>query len=138
MNRSIGAELCFVAIVCIGMAAQTEPVLTTVNVPKYPPLARQARVEGIVKLVFTLWANAGEPTNVEVVSGHPLLKAVAMENVKTWKFDNSAAVERKYEITFKYRLSGIEVAGRGRESVTFESFHYVEVLTDPPELSVNY
>jgi hypothetical protein len=43
------------------MAAQTEPALVTVNMPKYPPLARQARIEGVVKLTFTLSANAGEP-----------------------------------------------------------------------------
>ena len=61
------------------MAGQTEPVLLTVTIPKYPPLARQARVEGIVKLSFTVAANAVEPSNVEVVSGHTLLKQAERE-----------------------------------------------------------
>jgi protein TonB len=68
------------------MAAQSEPTLVAVNMPTYPPLARQARIAGVVKLTFVLSGNAGEPTNVEVISGHPMLKDAAIENVKTWKF----------------------------------------------------
>ena len=131
--------LCFVASVCIAMAAQTDdPLLIPVNIPKYPPLAHQARIEGVVKLIFTLPANAGEPTNVEVVSGHPMLKAAAMDNVKTWRFENHYAVERKYETTFRYRLSGIEVLAPTRDKVTFDSFHEVEVVTDVVQGSIQY
>ena len=39
-----------------------------------------------MKLTFTLGANGAEPTDVEVVSGPTLLKAAALENVKTWRF----------------------------------------------------
>jgi TonB family protein len=113
------------------MAAQSEPVLTSANIPKYPPLARQARVEGVVRLAFTLPANGTEPTNVEVVSGHTLLKSAAVENVKTWRFENPYAVERRYETTFEYRL----LSGR---RVTFESFGHVEVVIDVPEPTVTY
>jgi hypothetical protein len=59
--------LCFVVFFCLTMAAQTEPTLVAVNMPKYPPLARQARIQGVVKLTFTLSANAGEPTNIDAV-----------------------------------------------------------------------
>jgi len=57
--------------------------------------------------------------------------------VKTWRFDNPYAVERKYETTFKYRLSGVEVVGTKKLTVTFDSFRYVEVLTDSPVTTVN-
>ncbi len=114
--------LCFVVFFCLTMAAQTEPTLVTVNIPKYPSLASHARIQGLVKLTFTLSANAGEVTNTEVVSGHPMLKGAAIDNVRTWKFENPYALERKYETTFRYRLSG-------RATVTFESFHEVEVST---------
>jgi hypothetical protein len=50
-----------------------------------------------VTLTFTLAAHASEPTNIGVVSGHPLLNGATLENVKTWRFDNPYAVERKYE-----------------------------------------
>src|SRR5437879_3859329 len=97
MASRISIILCFVGAVCIAMAAQTEPELMSANITRYPPLARQARIEGIVKVTFTLPANAEEPANVEAASGHPMLKGAAVENVKTWHFRNPYAIERKYE-----------------------------------------
>jgi TonB family protein len=105
------------------MAAQSEPVLVSANIPKNPPLACQARIAGVVKLTFVLSGNAGEPTNVEVISGHPMLKDAAIENVKTWKFTNHYA-EGTYQTTFDYRLPS-----SGAQKVTFESFHRVEVAS---------
>jgi TonB family protein len=130
--------LSFLIALCHSIAGQNEIVLTAAHLPAYPPLAHFARVQGTVELTFTLPANQGEPTNVEIVSGHPLLKGYALENVKTWKFENPYAVERKYNTTFDFRFSEQEFAGRGRVSVTFESFHHVIVLSDPPETPVNY
>jgi TonB family protein len=131
--------LFFVAMICgAAAAAQTEPVLITVNLPNYPPLARQARIEGVVRLTFILSANATDPTNIEVVSGHPMLKAAAVENIKTWRFDNPYAAERKYEVTFSYRLSGVEVAAPTGARVTFDSYRQVEVVTDAVETTVIY
>ena len=136
MTKRLGIVFCLVAVLCVSVAGQTEIELTAVNIPKYPPLARQARVEGTVKLTFILTANNGEPTNVEVVSGHSLLKGFAIENVKTWKFKNPYGVERKYDTIIEFRFSGMEAAGRGRTSVTFESFHHVVVLADPLDPTV--
>jgi TonB family protein len=118
--------------VCLSLAAQTDdPELISGNMPRYPPLARQARIEGIVKVTFTLPPNAEEPANVEASSGHPVLKAAAVENVKTWHFKNPYAAERKYETTFRYRL--------GPQRITFESFHNVEiVIPEPPPIDANY
>jgi len=59
--------------------------------------------------------------------------------VKTWRFDNPYAVERKYETTFKYRLSERKIAGgTKRLTVSLESFHNVEIVTDANEPPVNY
>src|SRR5215470_9685199 len=80
----------FVAALCTAMVAQTdETQLLSANIPFYPPLARQARIYGVVTVSFTLPANAGEPINVEATSGHPMLKPAAVENVKTWHFRNN-------------------------------------------------
>ncbi len=132
--------LVFAISIAAAAAAQTEPVLSTANIPKYPPLACQARVEGVVKLTFTLAAHSDEPTNVEVVSGHSLLKAAATENIKSWRFENPYAVERKYETTFTYRLSGKELPGSAvkRLTISLESFHQVEIVTDVYEPTVSY
>jgi len=128
----------FVVAVSMAVAAQTEPTLASANIPKYPPLAAQARVEGVVTLSFTLPANGAAPANVEVESGHPLLRTAAAENVKAWRFENPYAVERKYETVFQYRLSGGKGAGRRSVTVTFESFHHVEIVTDVPQVPINY
>jgi TonB family protein len=128
MKRHLGFVLCLTFAICIGVSAQSdEPELLSANIPFYPPLARQARVYGIVKVTFTLPANAGEPVNVDAASGHPLLKAAAVENVKTWRFRNIYAVERRYETTFRYSLSGSE-----SRHVTFESFNVVEIVSPTP------
>jgi hypothetical protein len=47
-----------------------------------------------------------------------------LENVKTWRFDNPYAAERKYETTFEYRLTEDQMS-----SVCLESFHKVKVVT---------
>ena len=127
MPIRICAVFCFAVAISVSMGAQDEPVLVSANIPKHPPLACQARIEGSVKLSFTLAANAAEPTNVEVVSGHAMLKGAAVENVNSWRFRNSHAVEGKYETTFDYRL-----LSSGPQKVTFESFHRVEVATCVP------
>jgi TonB family protein len=108
------------------MAAQGEPVLVSANIPRHPPLACQARIAGVVKLSFVLSGNDGEATDVEVISGHPMLTDAAIENVKTWKFNSSYACG-KYQTTFDYRLPS-----SGPQKVTFESFHRVEVDTCLP------
>jgi TonB family protein len=136
-NRIIELQCLLLPILCIAAAAQTEPKLVTVNMPTYPPLARQARIEGMVKLTFTLPANAKEPASIEVVSGHPALNGAAIESVKSWRFENPYAVERKYETTFRYQLSGVEVL-HAETTVTFKSFHQVELVTDLAEPTVNY
>jgi hypothetical protein len=129
MTIRICVVLCFAAAMSITMTAQSEPALVSANIPKHPLLACQARIEGSVKLTFALAANAAEPTEVEVVSGHQLLKGAAAENVKTWRFQNSYAVKRKYETTLDYRLPL-----DGPQKVTFESFHRVEIDTCFPRI----
>jgi TonB family protein len=132
MNIRGAALLCFLMVISITMTAQSEPALISVNLPGYSPYARLARIQGDVKLTFSLAPNGREPMNIEAVSGHPLLKELAIENVKTWKFDNPNKVERKYETTFTFRLDSTP---SGFPTATFESFHLVHIVTEP--LGVN-
>src|SRR5436309_16036790 len=88
--------LFFAAFISITTAAQGEPVLVSASIPKHPPLACQARIGGVVKLTFTLGASGAEPTDVEAVSGPKVLRAAAVENIKTWRFENHYA-DGKYE-----------------------------------------
>jgi TonB family protein len=53
--------------------------------PTYPPLARTARVQGVVLLEGTVNAS-GIIENIHVVDGHPLLVDEAVKAVKKWKY----------------------------------------------------
>jgi len=53
--------------------------------PQYPPLARQARIQGTVALRAVIGKD-GTVQDVHVVSGHPLLTAAAIEAVKQWLY----------------------------------------------------
>lgn len=53
--------------------------------PVYPPLARQMRLSGTVRLEGVI-SRAGLVVNLHVVSGHPLLTAAALEAVRQWVY----------------------------------------------------
>jgi TonB family protein len=121
----VASLLCLCLSMTFVAAAQAdEPLLASLNMPKYPPLARQAHIEGTVRLTFILAGSGTEPTNIQVTSGRSPFDSPTIENVRTWRFsNNNYAVERKYEITFEYRLAG-------QPGVCFESFHRVTVRAD--------
>jgi TonB family protein len=57
--------------------------------PVYPPLARQAKVQGVVVMEATVNPD-GSVANLRVVSGHPLLIQAAIEAAKQWRFEPQA------------------------------------------------
>ncbi|MGO9403073.1 MAG: energy transducer TonB [Terriglobales bacterium] len=77
--------------------------------PIYPPLARQARIQGTVEL-RAIVSKAGTIENLAVVSGHPMLVKSALEAVRQWRYRpyllNSEPIEVETEITVNFLLSG--------------------------------
>src|SRR5271157_3145151 len=77
--------------------------------PTYPPLARQARVQGTVVLQ-ALIGKDGTIQNLHVVSGHPMLTSSALEAVKQWRYKpyylNNEPVEVETTINVVFTLSG--------------------------------
>jgi TonB family protein len=53
--------------------------------PIYPPLAKQARISGVVRLNAIIGKD-GTIQNLTVAGGHPLLVPAAMEAVKQWVY----------------------------------------------------
>jgi periplasmic protein TonB len=53
--------------------------------PVYPPLARQARVQGVVVLEAVI-SKEGTIESLRAVSGHPLLNQAALDAVKQWRY----------------------------------------------------
>ena len=52
-------------------------------IPVYPPLAKSARIQGVVKFVVTVGAD-GSVQDAQLVSGHPLLVQAAKDAVTQW------------------------------------------------------
>ena len=53
--------------------------------PAYPPLARQTRISGTVKLRAVIGAD-GSVQQLDLISGHPLLVKPALDAVWQWKY----------------------------------------------------
>jgi len=53
--------------------------------PVYPPLARQTRLSGPVRL-HALIGKDGTIQSLEVLSGHPLLQQAALDAVRQWRY----------------------------------------------------
>jgi len=53
--------------------------------PVYPPLARQTRISGTVRL-HAIIGKDGTIQSLEVISGHPLLQQAALDAVRQWRY----------------------------------------------------
>jgi len=77
--------------------------------PIYPPIARQAHVQGTVELRAII-SKAGTIEDLVVVRGHPMLVKSALEAVRQWRYRpyllNNEPFEVETEITVNFVLSG--------------------------------
>jgi TonB family protein len=65
---------------------ETGVILTKLSPPVYPPLARQARIMGDVKVQIQVRKDGGVES-VELLSRHPILKEAALESARTSTFE---------------------------------------------------
>ncbi|HMD42173.1 MAG TPA: energy transducer TonB [Candidatus Acidoferrum sp.] len=76
--------------------------------PSYPPLARQTRISGTVKL-HAIIGKDGTVRELQVVSGHPLLVQSALDAVRQWRYQptllNGDPVEVDTEIDVIFSLA---------------------------------
>jgi periplasmic protein TonB len=94
---------------------QRVPVMSTIEAaklisriqPVYPPLAIQARIQGNVVL-HAIIAKEGGVSELQVLSGHPLLVNAALAAVRQWRYSptllNGQAVEVETTITVSFVL----------------------------------
>ena len=75
--------------------------------PTYPPLAQQARIQGVVVLTAIIGKD-GSVQRLQVVSGHPLLAPAAIAAVKQWRYKpfvlNGAPLEVETTITVTFHV----------------------------------
>jgi len=77
--------------------------------PNYPPLARQARIQGQVVLQAEI-SKDGTIQNLQLISGHPMLAPAAIEAVKQWRYKpyllNGEPVAVETQVVVNFTLSG--------------------------------
>ncbi|MCX6622947.1 MAG: M56 family metallopeptidase [Acidobacteria bacterium] len=84
--------------------------------PIYPPLARKARIQGIVRFLVLVTAE-GKVAETQLVSGHPLLVQAALIAIKQWEFEpadvNGKAMPAKFEVAVPFVLTAAAPAPIG-------------------------
>jgi len=80
--------------------------------PVYPPLAKQARIQGAVRFTAIIGRD-GSVQNLQLVSGHPLMVEAARQAVMQWLYKptllNGRPVEVVTQIDVVFSLSGAEM-----------------------------
>lgn len=84
--------------------------------PEYPPMARAARIQGDVILKVSI-SREGDVSTVNLISGHPLLAAAAIDAVKQWKYKpyllNGTPLEVETQAVVAFRLDTSDGAASG-------------------------
>jgi protein TonB len=87
----------------------TAASIVTQTRPVYPLLARQARIQGMVVL-HAIIDKEGKVSQLEVISGHPLLVQSALDAVKQWRYKatqlNGEPVEVDTTIQVTFAMGG--------------------------------
>ena len=75
--------------------------------PSYPPVARAARIHGVVVLTAIIDKD-GNIENLQLMSGHPMLAPAAIDAVKQWRYKpyllNGQPVEVETTVTVNFEL----------------------------------
>jgi periplasmic protein TonB len=91
----------------VGGAVQAAKLVNRVQ-PMYPPLARQTRISGTVKL-HAIIGKDGTVQSLQVESGHPLLVQAALDAVRQWRYQptllNGEPVDVDTEIDVIFSLA---------------------------------
>lgn len=91
-------------------SAHAVPILLDAAIPKYPPIARAARIAGKVVVRVTVEQGLVVKTDVlpkpNVSSGQRVLETPTVENLKTWRF--APKVKCAFTVTYTYEISGTE------------------------------
>jgi TonB family protein len=122
------------ASVAVAQTDNTPPlVLEHAEDPPYPPLARDARIEGSVELEFQIDPSGGA-TSVAVVSGHPVLARPAENAVASWRFVRPAAgfaLGKIHWTTFQFSFVEHQeplTDAQAREvAVAYDSYRFVTI-----------
>jgi periplasmic protein TonB len=96
-------------VALVHVSQMSEGDLVHKILPTYPPLARNARIQGQVLLQAVI-SKQGAIENLRVLAGHPMLVSAAIEAVRQWRYRpyvlNNEPVEVETQITVNFSLAG--------------------------------
>ena len=127
---AILTSLFFVAGTSFSASDMVAPKPSSAILPVYPETARNARVEGVVKLWFVVNAD-GEVIKAGIISGNPLLRGAATDAVKSWRFPtNTLQPNIRRETEFVYVLKVQSKKGEPRITVSMIDFRRIEITSE--------
>jgi hypothetical protein len=105
--------------------------------PAYPPIARSARVQGVVRVKLHI-APDGVPA-VTSMEGHPMLKPSVIDSISRWKFtcmDCSYGSSYEHSISFDFQLpqegdSTTKYDYQFPDRIAIISSYWISVDTEP-------
>jgi TonB family protein len=134
-------------------APRFDVVLNNVSPPVYPPLARQARIMGDVKILVGVRQD-GSVASADVVSGHPMLTQAALDSAQKSTFlcreCKTAVTLFTVTYTFGTRVDSAEpdcscatrrrpakcLVSPVRRPAVGQTLDHIIILADPPLVEV--
>jgi TonB family protein len=86
----------------VDLVDQPPPKFLKYDLPRYPPLAKQARIQGDVNLVITEDTQTGLVKDVETTSGQRLLVDAAVRAALQWQFQPGTNSRVPIELTVRF------------------------------------
>ena len=127
LNRMLNVVLTLLIALHVGVAQSRKVALPTVadaKVPLYPPLARAARVQGVVRIRVT--TDGHRVVSGAAEGGPRILASAAEDNARTWQFATHQPTS--FIVTYTYKL--VDSLKSGPENPTV-------VLRLPTEVEVS-
>jgi TonB family protein len=102
----------------------------------YPPLARQTRISGIIVAKVSA-TNDGKVDEVEILSGHPLLRQAVKDSLRQWTFSPQSGEKRSFELRCEFALRQVSFPSQHQALIVVEPFRLL-ILASPPQIETNY
>src|SRR4051794_22617117 len=134
MRLRLALLLVFLTCACLGQSAHEAkpPEVLLIAPPKYPPLARQAQIQGTVAVQVQLDAS-GSVQHLHIIQGHPVLTDGLFDSLEKWQFScPSAQCATRFTVTFQFVLAGQR--GEPQPVITLDLPSRVLITAHPPIL----
>ncbi|MCZ2149673.1 MAG: energy transducer TonB [Bryobacterales bacterium] len=105
------------------------PMIAGGAVPLYPPLARAAKIQGVVHVRIT--TDGSRAVTAQAEDGQRLLAVAAEENARTWQFSKHSPMS--FMVTYRYRLDAD--ADPNNPTVTLRFLTEIDVSIAPLVIS---